>query len=128
MSWPPTTVDWLRLTAQLRHGDLVCIVHGRVDATIADWELPVCPHCRQLLSRAVRDGPGGPLVAFAEPFPAYCSGPERHLTVDGHVRVGWQSCQCADAVPGPGGHRWWRCSTCDARMQWPPHRTDRAAG
>ncbi len=120
MSWPSTAVDWLRLTSQLRHGALVCIVHGLVVPTIADWELPICPHCRQLLSRAVRDRVTGALVAFAEPFPAYCSGPGRHRTVDGQLRVGWQSCECLNAVPGPGGHRWWRC-WCDAHAQWPPH-------
>jgi hypothetical protein len=28
VSWPATHIDWLRATPQLRHGDLVCVVHG----------------------------------------------------------------------------------------------------
>jgi hypothetical protein len=30
------------ILARLRHGDLVCFVHGRVDAAITDGELPIC--------------------------------------------------------------------------------------
>jgi hypothetical protein len=40
-------VDWRRLTPQLGHGDLVCAVHGRVDAARGPWELPICPRCEQ---------------------------------------------------------------------------------
>lgn len=129
MSWPPTLVDWLTATPQLRHGDLVCVVHGRVDATIADWDLPICPHCRQLLSRTVREHTTGRILHFAEPAPAYCASPARHPTVPGYVQLGWRSCSCTNVLPGPGGHRWWRCATpaaesstgvCGAYAAWPP--------
>jgi hypothetical protein len=77
-SWPAPAVDWPRLMPQLGHGDLVCVVHGRVDATRGPWELPICPRCEQLLSQAQRDHRTGALIGFAEPHPEYCAGPQRH--------------------------------------------------
>jgi hypothetical protein len=35
-TWPTSVVDWRQLTSQLGHGDLVCVVHGRVDAIRGD--------------------------------------------------------------------------------------------
>jgi hypothetical protein len=135
VSWPPTLVDWFVVTSQLQHGDLVCVVHGPVDAVIADWELPVCPHCRQLLSRTDRDRTTGRLRHFVEPAPAYCAGTARHPTLPGRVQLGWRSCGCTNVLPGPGGHLWWRCTAqgppagagtgvCGAYATWPPHQDE----
>jgi hypothetical protein len=122
MSWPATRIDWLELTPRLRDGDLVCVTHGLVDAESAAGGLPVCPHCRQMLSRANRDR-DGVLRGFAEVTPVYCAGPDRHRLTAGHVTVGWAACQCTNAEPGPGGHRSWSCRECDppSVVVWPPH-------
>lgn len=118
-SWPATQVDWAQLTGRLRQGELVCVVHGRVDAVLVD-ELPVCPCCAQLLSRAVCDRRTGRVVSFAEPAPAVCAGPQRHRLTGGTARLSWRSCLCAPAYPGAGGHRIWRCGACGSVRLYPP--------
>jgi len=116
-------VNWATLTPQLRHGDLVCVVHGRVAAEQAPIGIPVCPRCRQGVLVAHRDREGV-LHEFAEPAPATC--PVGHRLDPGRVSVGWNSCSCAAALPGPGGHRTWGCTSCAEQGEtttilWPPH-------
>jgi hypothetical protein len=107
-SWPAPVVDWRRLTPQLGHGDLVCVVHGRVDAARGPWELPICPRCEQLLSQAQCDRRTGALIGFAEPHPAYCAGPQRHPYTPG-AGSGWAGgpaparARCRGRVGAGGG-------------------------
>ena len=127
-SWPPTLVDWGELTPRLRAGDPVCIVHGLVEPEQAPVGIPICPRCRQAVLRVDRDQQGL-LRGFAEPGPDRCSAAERHRLIGGRVLVGWTPCGCANAVPGPGGHRTWRCRECAdlgradvvILLQWPVH-------
>jgi hypothetical protein len=126
-SWPPTLADWGELTPRLRDGDPVCAVHGLVAAEQAPIGIPVCPHCRQSVLLAHRDREGV-LRSFAEPSPARCAAAERHPLAAGHTLLGWTSCRCAGAAPGPGGHRTWLCRDCvelgrghdTAELRWPP--------
>ena len=122
-SWPLAVVDWRRLTGELRDGDLICVVHGQVTAAVGPRELPICPQCRQLLVRARRQGSSGLITGFAEPYPAYCAGSQRHPYAPGGMRLGWRACACRSAVPGPGGHRWWMCVHCDAVAEFPQHQS-----
>jgi hypothetical protein len=134
VSWPPTLVDWLVVTSQLQQGDLVCVVHGPVDAVIADGDLPFCPDCGQLLPSTVRERTTGRIRHFVEPAPTTCAGSARHTSVGGYVQLRWRSCACTNVLPGPGGHRWWRCTAetssasgigvCGAYATWPPHRDE----
>ncbi len=127
-SWPATLVDWGVLTPQLRAGDAVCVVHGQVDVEPAPVGVPVCAHCHQMVLHAYRDDTGV-LRSFIEPSPSHCTAVERHPLGGGRVRVGWTSCLCARALPGPGGHRIWVCVSCTelgrsrdvAALCWPPH-------
>jgi hypothetical protein len=126
-SWPPTLVDWGVLTPRLRDGDPVCLVHGLVDADTADIGIPICPHCHQAVTIARHRE--GVLHHFTEPAPARCTATERHRLVGNRVSVGWTSCGCRYATPGPGGHRTWLCRDCTdlgrdhdvAELRWPPH-------
>jgi len=121
-TWPPTLVNWATLTPQLRDGDLVCTVHGRVTAEQAPIGIPICPHCHQAVLRTRRDQLA--VRGFSEPTPATC--PAGHRLDPGRVSVGWSSCSCAAALPGPGGHRTWGCASCAEQgevppVTWPPH-------
>ena len=126
-SWPATLADWGELAPRLRDGARVCVVHGLVDAEPARIGIPVCPHCRQAVLVAHRDR-DGVLRGFAEPVPQRCTAAERHPLTGGRARVGWTSCGCAHASPGPGGHRTWTCRDCTdlgrghdvAALRWPP--------
>lgn len=135
-SWPPTIVDWGVLTPRLRDGDRVCQVHGRVDAGLGPVGVPVCPHCGQMVTIARRDRQAV-LRGFIEPVPPRC--PRGHLLDGGRVILGWQSCGCSYASPGPGGHRTWQCPACitagtqdgaedhggmSDTMRWPPHSAE----
>jgi hypothetical protein len=118
-------VDWGELTPRLRPGDRVCTTHGRVRAEQAPIGIPVCTHCRQMMS-TVTFKPDGTLQGFAEPAPDRCAAAERHPLVGGAVTVSWLPCVCPAALDNQNGHRAWRCSACtklgrpDATLRWPP--------
>ena len=86
MSGQPPLVDWGTLTPRLRPGDRVCTVHSRVRVEWAPIGIPVCTHCRQMMS-TVTFGRYGTLAGFAELAPARCVAPEHHPLVGGAVRL-----------------------------------------
>ncbi|GIF17186.1 hypothetical protein [Actinoplanes teichomyceticus] len=126
MSAPPPA-DWGTLTPRLHAGDRVCITHGLVTAERAPIGIPICPHCRQMLS-TVRTDRQGRITGFAEPIPPRCAGPQQHPLGARTVLLGWRACLCENTRLGPQGHRLWSCRRCrelgrpqESTVQsWPP--------